>query len=230
MDLLQGIKHISFDLWLTLIKSDPAFKPLRNELFAQYFGIRERREEVTRAFYHFDHLFNRINERAGGNVHYTEMLYVILDHLGIPIQDVPEAAMDGYYTEMEQLFFKHRPLLVSPETIDILSRLKDKGYTINILSNTGFILGKTLRPALQELGIADYFSFQLYSDEMGSSKPSPKAYEQVFMETKKIKPLTKNEVLHIGDNQIADVEGARKYGFRSAMIDDRNSLKQIFLN
>lgn len=230
MEPLNGIRHVSFDLWLTLIKSNPAFKPLRNELFARYFGIPKNTEEVSQAFRHFDQLFNQINERAGGNVHYTEMLYVILDHLGISIDEVPEDAMAGYYVEMEQLFFKHHPVLISPDTIDVLNRLKDKDCTINILSNTGFILGKTLRPVLQELGIADYFSFQLYSDEMGNSKPSLKVYEQVFVETKKIKSLTKEEVLHIGDNKIADVEGARKYGFKSMILDDANTLKKIFLN
>lgn len=230
MELLNGIRHVSFDLWLTLIKSDPAFKPLRNELFASYFGIQKKSEEVTQAFRHFDLLFNQINERAGGNIHYTEMLYVILDHLGISIHEVPEDAMAGYYVEMEQLFFKHHPILISSVTIDVLNGLRDKDCTISILSNTGFILGKTLRPVLQELRIADYFSFQLYSDEMGNSKPSLKVYEKVFAETQKIKLLTKEEVLHIGDNKIADVEGARKYGFRSMILDDANTLKKIFLN
>lgn len=230
MEILNGIKHVSLDLWLTLIKSNPAFKPLRNELFARYFGIQKNGEEVTLVFRHFDQLFNQINERAGGNIHYTEMLYVILDRLGIPIDKVPEDAMAGYYIEMEQLFFKHHPMLISSATTDVLNRLKDKNCTINILSNTGFILGKTLRPVLQELGIADFFSFQLYSDEMGYSKPSSKVYERVFIETKKIKSLSKEEVLHIGDNKIADVDGARKYGFQSMILDDVNTLKKIFLN
>jgi putative hydrolase of the HAD superfamily len=206
------------------------FKPLRNELFARFFGVKKSADEVTFVFRHFDLLFNRINERTEGNVHYTEMLYVILDHLGIAIDDVPESAMEAYYMEMEQLFFEHRPHLISAETADILKRITDNGCTINILSNTGFILGKTLRPLLEQLDVEQYFSFQLYSDEMGNSKPSQKVYETVFRETQKIKELSKNAVLHIGDNTFADVEGATRFGFRSALIDETNTLKKIFLN
>lgn len=230
MAVLDGIRHVSFDLWLTLIKSNPEFKPLRNRLFARVFGVQRQEEEVTKAFRHFDQLFNLINERAGGNVHYTEMLYVILDHLGVPVHQVAADTMDRYYEEMEQLFYHYHPQLIEPGTAAILKRLTEEGCSINILSNTGFILGKTLRPLLQQLDIAPYFNFQLYSDEMGNSKPSLKVYEQVWVESNRIKLLEKTQILHIGDNKVADVEGAEKFGFRSAIIDGDHALRNLFLN
>ena len=36
---LYKYKHISFDLWLTLIKSNPEFKSKRNLLFRDFFEI-----------------------------------------------------------------------------------------------------------------------------------------------------------------------------------------------
>lgn len=230
MALLDGIKHVSFDLWLTLIKSNPEFKPLRNQLFSRFFGVQKQEPEVTKAFRHFDQLFNLINEKAGGNVHYTEMLYVILDHLGVPVGQVEAGTMDDYYKEMERLFYNYHPQLIEPHTATILQSLVEKECSINILSNTGFILGKTLRPLLQSLDLEHYFSFQLYSDEMGNSKPSLKVYEKVFIESNRIKILEKGHILHIGDNKIADVEGAEKFGFRSAIIDGDHALRNLFLN
>ena len=230
MQLLDGIRHVSFDLWLTLIRSRPEFKPLRNELFARHFGVHKPVPEIAAAFRHFDQLFNLINEKAGGNVHYTEMLYVILDYLGVPVAQISADAMDQYYRKMEILFYENHPLLIDPNTIAVLDMLKEKDCTINILSNTGFILGNTLKQLLVMLGIADYFSFQLYSDEMGNSKPSPKVYAQVLDETQKLKPLFKEEVLHVGDNPVADLGGARQFGFRSVLLDKDNTLRNLFLN
>ena len=230
MASMNGIKHVSFDLWLTLIQSNPEFKPLRNKLFAKHFAVQKTDEEVAMAFRHFDILFNQINERAGGNLHYTEMLYVILDNLGVPIAQVADEAMMSYYKDMEKLFYNFHPQLIDAQTIAVLKSLQDKGCSINILSNTGFIVGATLRPLLGILKIAEYFDFQLYSDEMGSSKPSLKVYNEVFIESNKIKALEKDNILHLGDNVIADVQGAAQYGFRSAIIDRTNTLSKIFLN
>jgi len=230
MQLLNGIRHVSFDLWLTLIKSDPAFKPARNKLFAQHFGIARTLTEVADAFRRFDLLFNQINERAGGNLHYTEMLYIILDHLGLPVREVPDEAMEAYYAAMEQLFFYYPPLLTDAGIPSLLERLSEQGCTINILSNTGFILGRSLRPLAEQLGIGPYFSFQLYSDEMGCSKPSAKVYDAVWQEAQKIRPVSKEQILHVGDNPVADAAGARSFGFRSGLLQPGSTLSNLFLN
>jgi len=230
MHYLPGIKHISFDLWLTLIKSNPEFKPLRNKLFARYFNIRKPEDEVASSFRRFDLLFNSINEKAGYNVRNTEMQFVILDNLGIAIETISQKDMEGYYKEMETLFFNYHPIMIEPETCNILNALKDKGISMSILSNTGFILSSTLRKLLSYLDIEPYFCFQLYSDEMGHSKPSPKVFELLFQQVQQIKTITKQEVLHVGDNPIADVEGSQKFGFTPLLLNSEHTLRKLFLN
>lgn len=225
---LQGIQHISLDLWLTLIKSAPDFKPLRNKLFAQYFKIRQTEEAVKNAFRHFDLLFNSINEKVGRNVQYSEMLFVILDNLGVNTAEVSLHDMEAYYREMEALFLQHHPLFIDPATINVLTYLQDKGISLNILSNTGFILGSTLRKLIIHLNIESYFCFQLYSDEMGCSKPSEKAFGQVFQETQKIKTITRKAILHVGDNLKADYDGSLKFGFNALLLDNENTLSKLF--
>lgn len=227
---LRDIKHISFDLWLTLIKSNPEFKPLRNKLFARYFDIRKSDEEVSAAFRHFDLLFNTINEKAGYNVRNSEMQFVILDNLGVAIETISQRDMNDYYKEMETLFFNYHPIMIEPETCNILHALKDKDISMSILSNTGFILASTLRKLLSYLNIEPYFCFQLYSDEMGHSKPSPKVFESLFQQAQQIKTITKQEVLHVGDNPLADVEGSQKFGFTPLLLNSENTLRKLFLN
>jgi len=230
MALLQGIRHVSFDLWLTLIRSNPAYKSRRATLMAEHFGVRRNGEEVQEVFTYYDRLFNRINERAGNNVHYSEMLYVILDRLGVPPDAIAEEAMTAYYRKAEALFFENMPVLLDAGIAGMLESLKEKAYTLSILSNTGFILGRTLRPVLDRLGIAAYFDFQLYSDEIGSSKPSYRAYERLMEAAQQLKPLEKQEILHVGDNPIADLEGARRFGFRSALLEQDSTLHNLLLN
>ncbi len=231
MELLKGLKHISFDLWLTLIKSDPVFKPLRNELFARHFDIQKPADEVTAAFRYFDLLFNRINEKTGGNLQQTEMLYLIMAHLGVDIEQVTEYDMTAYYRDMEQLFFTHHPQLIDAATIRVLQAIREKDCSVNILSNTGFILGSTLRQLLQVLQLEPYFDFQIYSDEVGCSKPSADMYSHVFATVNRQRQVRKEEILHVGDNEIADYNGAQQFGFRTALIDThKNILSNLFSN
>lgn len=230
MKVLEGFRHLSFDLWLTLIKSDPAFKPMRDELFARHFGLKPQLDKVSAAFRHFDLLFNRINEQAGGNVQTIEMLYVILDHLGVQAGTVPATALEAFYDEMELLFMAYPPVLLERDTLRAFDRIKAHGCSISLLSNTGFIRGRSLRLLLENLGIAARLDFQLYSDELGYSKPSHRAYASVLEESNKRRTLEKQHILHIGDNPVADLEGARRYGFASLIFNQENNLRKLFLN
>lgn len=226
--MLSGIKHISFDLWLTLIRSNAQFKPARNKLFAQYFSIRKPDDEIAKAFRHYDLLFNKINEQTGRNVHYSEILLVILDKLDVDISDLSVRDMEGYYNQMEALFFDLHPLLIEEETGAILQSIQAQNITMNILSNTGFILGTTLRKLLRHLDIDTYFSFQLYSDEMGYSKPSERVFEEVYVHARQINVTEKQQILHVGDNAIADYRGAKNFGFQAQLIDAQQTLRNLF--
>jgi putative hydrolase of the HAD superfamily len=66
--------------------------------------------------------------------------------------------------------------------------------------------------------LENYFSFQIYSDETGFSKPSKEMFQLVHNEIKSLKSIEKKEVIHIGDNKIADYDGAIKFGFDALLI------------
>ena len=78
------------------------------------------------------------------------------------------------------------------------------------------------------MGIDKYLSFQLYSDEMGYSKPNIKVYEQLFSEVSKLKPITKGEILHIGDNPIADLWGATNFGITGRLLLPGETVVTVF--
>ena len=89
---------------------------------------------------------------------------------------------------------------------------------MSILSNTGFIKGYTLRKIITDYELEQYFSFQIYSDEVGFSKPNYKTFQLVYDQINSSKKITKKEVLHIGDNSVADYDGAIKFGFSAHLL------------
>ena len=214
----NNIQHISFDLWLTLIKSHPEFKDKRNQLFKDFFDVPKNINEISKAIRHFDVFCNDTNQRTGLNFDTFEIYYLILDALEMNLDDISTQNMSVFYNECELLFLEYKPLLLVDDIENILKDLKNNNISINILSNTAFIKGRTLRKLLEFYGLTNYFDFQLYSDETGFSKPNPKMFELVLESANVIKPIKKIEILHVGDNVIADYNGAINFGFSAQLI------------
>ncbi len=223
----ENYKHISFDLWLTLIKSNPDFKPKRNQLFKDFFAIDKPIDEVDAAIRHYDVLTNAINEKVGRNFHTNEIYCLILAALGIDITNLNASALNDFYTETENLLMLHKPVLLHPQVPELLRFLHAEGKTINILSNTAFIKGSALRRVLAHHGLGDYFTFQAYSDETGYSKPATEMYKYAYDHIQQIGNIAKHEVLHIGDNVVSDYNGAIAFGFHAHLLTNQcyNELK-----
>jgi putative hydrolase of the HAD superfamily len=216
------------DLWLTLIRSNSAFKPARNELFIKSFGIKQSPEDVLSVFHKYDKLFNCINESTGGNLARNEMLYLILDALAKDIRCISPAMLEDFWLQADELFFNYPPELMDSRIVKILSDFQNVGISVSLLSNTAFIIGKTLRKFMGFIGIDHLLDFQVYSDEVNHSKPSPSIYDLVYVEANKIRPISRMEVLHIGDNALSDYTGANNAGFNSILFrPDHESLSAL---
>ncbi|MBS7564973.1 HAD family hydrolase [Mucilaginibacter sp. Bleaf8] len=222
---MNKYQHYSFDLWLTLIRSNPAFKQERARFFHQNFNYRNKSlEEVTAVFRQVDVMCNTINEVTGKNIDADEMYLMVISMMNDGHVQLHDFDTDGLYDEMTHLLSKHLPVVYCDKTPKVLEHIKQNGgSTISILSNTGFIKGQTLRGILQQLHLDTYFDFQLYSDETGMSKPNKEFFKLMLINI----PLTgggivPNRVIHIGDNPRADVGGAQSVGIQSLLINSNN--------
>ena len=219
-------KHYSFDLWLTLIKSNPTYKQERVQYFYRNFnGKHKSLDEIAIIFRQVDLMVNAINEKAGKNVDADEMYLMIISMINdydFNFRDVDLTILDH---DMEQIVFNHMPKLYCNDCLDVLAKIKESGKSsTNILSNTGFIKGKTLKKVIKHLGIDEFIDFQLYSDEVRMSKPSA-GFFQLMLDTidrTKHPELLLTEVIHIGDNPYADVRGAEAMGINSMLINSNN--------
>lgn len=212
---INKYKHISFDLWLTLIKSNPEFKMKRNEVFKEYFNVSHSLDKIANVIRYYDVICNNINEKTGRNLDTFEIYCLILGALEVDFEQINKEKLQGFYDLSEELFLKYKPILLFSDLKETLNTYKENGISLNILSNTGFIKGKTLNKILSHYEIETFFDFKIYSDECGFSKPNSKIFELLHQ---KIPHIQKNEVLHVGDNKQADYEGALSYGFEAYLI------------
>lgn len=215
-------KHYSFDLWLTLIKSNPLFKIERTQFFYDNFNATHKSlDEVALIFRQVDVMCNTINEKTGKNIDADEMYLMVINMINNFNNNFDNIDTEKLYNQMETLLFEHLPFVYSNETITVLKHLKQNANcTMNILSNTGFIKGQTLRKVLAQIGLSPFFDFQLYSDEEQLSKPNPKFFNLML---DKVSYLPLNEIVHVGDNPKADIAGANLMGLNSVLINS-NSL------
>ncbi|WP_234109571.1 MULTISPECIES: YjjG family noncanonical pyrimidine nucleotidase [Chryseobacterium] len=95
---------------------------------------------------------------------------------------------------------------------EILEYLSAKGYHIHILSN-GF---KEVTYKKCELsGIQNYFETITSADEINIRKPQPEIYDYALKKS----GAKKEESIMIGDDWIADVEGAKSFGLKVVFFD-----------
>jgi putative hydrolase of the HAD superfamily len=214
---IRNHSHFSFDLWLTLIKSHPEFKAKRVELFSSFFDIDKPVAEVAKAVKYYDDLCNTINEVIGGNVDTFEIYLLILNALNVDLKTLDKTRLDEFYQKSEDLFLEYKPVVIFENLHQLFEEIKTQGKTINILSNTGFIKGKTMRKFLIHENLDQFIDFHIYSDETNCSKPNP----QIFQEVKyliKNQEMDLHQILHIGDNPVADYKGAKDFGFSAHLL------------
>lgn len=209
--------HFSFDLWLTLIKSHPEFKAKRVELFSLFFNVDKPIDEVAKTVKYYDDLCNTINEVTGGNIDTFEIYLMILGALDVDVKLINKEKLNEFYNKSEELFLEYKPVVIFENIHDFFEVIRNQGKTINILSNTGFIKGKTMRKFLIHENLDQYIDFHIYSDEINCSKPNPLIFQEVKNKIKD-QDLPMHQILHIGDNPVADYQGAKNFGFSAHLL------------
>ncbi len=86
--------------------------------------------------------------------------------------------------------------------VDLLEYLKQKGYTLSIISN-GFV--EVQYTKLRRSGLLQYFSNVFLSEEVGFQKPDIRFFQAVL---EKLNAKT-TECIVVGDNLQTDIEGAQ---------------------
>jgi FMN phosphatase YigB (HAD superfamily) len=96
-----------------------------------------------------------------------------------------------------------------------LQKLKECGKGVVVYSNT-YYSGKFIQKALKKMGLGMYIDHIFASSETNAIKSdkSSGAYEKIVNHFKE-KKYEKESFLHIGDQKVADYQGAKKYGMNA---------------
>jgi putative hydrolase of the HAD superfamily len=106
-----------------------------------------------------------------------------------------------------------RPMLVDGAK-DLLPSLKARGYRIGLISNTGRTPGRTMRTVLEGYGLHRCFDAMTFSDETGYIKPNRRIFE-IALHDLGARP---EHTVHVGDNPLLDVYGAKACGVRAILF------------
>ncbi|HUG37397.1 MAG TPA: HAD-IA family hydrolase, partial [Candidatus Limnocylindrales bacterium] len=137
-----------------------------------------------------------------------EQVRVVLDCLGPGTADQVSAdAMEDLVAGYANPVLAHPPAL-QPGAAETVRALAARGVTLGIISNTGRTPGVMLRRILESHDLLRHFSVISYSDEVGYRKPDA----EIFHRTLKGAGATPGEAVHVGDNPLDDVTGARSVG------------------
>lgn len=210
------IKLITIDFWNTLFDSENGFarnqfrlNSLKSEIETLGYSISEEEfNPAIQASWGYFHNIWRNEHRTPSTVSTVEFLF---DFLKLPkkpeiIENVAEAFGD--------CIIYHPPNLL-PGVKEALDELKNRGYELGIVSDTGFSPGKTLRKVLFDAGIYNYFSEFSFSDETGYSKPSKESFLAILDKF----PVEANNSIHIGDIEETDIIGAKNIGMKAIRFD-----------
>ncbi len=120
-----------------------------------------------------------------------------------------------------------RPALLVPPAVDegarpALAQLRAQGVALALVSNTMRTPGVALRKVLDRYGVLEYFAHTTFSDEVGIRKPDP----EIFALTLRALQVDAADAVHVGDDPVLDVLGARKAGLRAILVTNA-SLKAL---
>lgn len=210
LHLLSEIEAVTFDDFYTLrypveeTEEDIIYsilKALRKEL-----NIPE--EEFLEEYFRINKNYRKMMKETFRECLLDNLIIDTLADLGQKSNAIKEtvkrAVVEGLATRKTKWY---------PDAEETLTRLREKGYRLGLISNTHWPLLADWRKELER-----YFDVITLSYEHGYVKPHPSIF-QVTLTKLHVMP---NRCLHVGDDPIADIQGARQVGMKTVFVKRRN--------
>lgn len=217
---MRKITTVSLDLWQTLLIDDKEQAGRRAQFRID--GIYEALYSAGKDFPH-QQLWKaykdcartcRVIRSKGRDVSFGEQIAIFIDYIQ---PDSYKGLTSGLVKQISRAYdlpFLRYPPPLHTAAVTVLSSLRELGYRLALISNTGMTPGATCRFYLEKLGVLHYFEALVFSDEMRLAKPSTKLFHSA-LDTLGVKP---DQAVHVGDDVTNDVVGANLAGLNSIWI------------
>ncbi len=217
---MAGIDTVTFDLWQTLIVDSPEVAKKRGgqrvhgvfEALSQD-GCHTTLQQVRDAYKKCWEVCDKIRS-AERDVTFDEQVTIFLQSIspGLDRTITPEtrSLVTRKYSD---------PFLEVPPTIEegaalVLSTVREKGYKVGLICNTGATPGYMQRVFLEKQGLLKYFHTLTFSDEERLSKPAA----EIFIRTLERLDARPDRTVHVGDHPKNDVTGAKRVGMKAIWL------------
>jgi putative hydrolase of the HAD superfamily len=211
---LRMTKAVFFDWFNTLARYDPPRYRLHTQA-CQEIGIDVSPEAMMRSVPVADKYFFEENsrslvdrrepeERARVYYHYQDIL---LAEAGIK---VTREQLLQIMNRVQQLF-KGVTFALFDDVLVTMKALRERELIMGLLTNAG----KELVSVYAKLGLEPYLDFVVTSEEAGEDKPRPAIFRLALQRA----GVSAQEAIHVGDQYVIDIVGARGVGIRPVLID-----------
>ncbi|QIG70781.1 putative dehalogenase hydrolase-like protein [Rhizobium phage RHph_I1_18] len=212
------IKHISLDVWNTLVKANPEYANARTKYLADRFRLDE--EFVRQTYTKTKTWIDNFSEKTGVAPSVEGNVLMLMNNLNV--------FTDPYeiISEFRLAFAENQPIVI-PEALEFVKLMRKNKITLSIGSNSNFISGNLINPWLDKT--FGGFQFHISSDEAGVAKPSSSFFARVWRQSP---AMSKDQIMHIGDNPMCDIFGAATFGFANGYISkpsDFNDIAKVIL-
>jgi len=234
------ISAITFDFWDTIAVDDsdepkraalglPTKAEARIQLFAERIVARYPQvtyDQAAEAFRQANQQFRHDWQENHTTPSVPARLYDAYTYLGLKPGPGEYARLvrevDEIVREIETMEIRIPPNLADGvhNTLALLA----EEYKLGIISDTIHTQGRGLRHLLAQQELLQYFSYFVFSDEIGAAKPSLKVFRQASLGL----GFPPWQMVHIGDRESNDVEGPLSIGMHAILftgIIDRGSAK-----
>jgi putative hydrolase of the HAD superfamily len=209
-------KAITFDFWDTLYKvsTDINWPRKRIDDFYEYLGNKRLLRGITladieTAFAKGLQVAYDQQRKFGAEIASLGQYGVVLEELGLSLADDKREELFQVYKN----FILQYPPSLNVNAASTLEEIKGR-YKLGLICNTGSTPGYILKNFMEEDRIISYFDILVFSDEQGCAKPS----RQIFSYTLRNLQVYANETIHVGDDPLTDVIGAKKAGMWAAWL------------
>ncbi len=126
--------------------------------------------------------------------------------------------VDDYYDVLSE-HIKVIPVLHEDARF-VLKELKKRGKVVGVVSNS---MQRTIRLYLDKYGISQYVDFIYSAGDAGCKKSSLEFWKRLIA-VRKLDPV---RCVMVGDTKIDDGEVPAKFGFKTFLLEDKQSLKKV---
>lgn len=217
---MGSVRAVTFDLWETLIHDSPAAGSERSRLriaglARALASIEEAIDEAAvetaydASVRHYDAVWKQYLDLST-----RRQLEILAGLLG---EQIAQALDEAGWEAVERAYvdpIHERPPALGPAALPVLDTLRERGYRLGLISNTGRTPGVAMRKVLDAYGLLERFDVTVFSNEEGILKPR----REIFDRTAKLLGVSNEAIVHVGDNPLADGAGAMEAGLRAVLL------------